>query len=411
MLRNMFSSYSNRYLNIRNKQMNEVYLVETLRTPFGSFGGSLAEVPAPKLAAPVMAKLLENAGLNGDVVDQVIAGQVITGGAGQAPARQAMRAAGIPDSAAALTINKVCGSGLKAIMLGADAIRLGDSEVVIAGGMENMSLAPYALPAARTGMRMGDGKAIDLMVFDALTDPYSGRHMGQVAEERVKAHKLTREAQDEFATASYQRAQNSVESGLFDAEVVPVIKKNRKGEVVIDKDEEPFQVNFDKLAGLRPVFAKEGSITAANASTINDGAAFTLLVSKAALEKYGLKPKARLVSYATGSMHPDMFTDAPVLAMQRALDKAGLKTADIGRYEINEAFAAVTMIAIKELDLDGSKVNVNGGAVSIGHPVGASGARLVATLIPELERSGERYGLATLCIGGGEAVAAIFEKI
>jgi acetyl-CoA C-acetyltransferase len=391
--------------------MNEVYVVETLRTPFGSFGGSLAEVPAPKLAAPVMAKLLENAGLNGEVVDQVIAGQVITGGAGQAPARQAMREAGIPDTVAALTINKVCGSGLKAIMLAADAIRLGDSEVVIAGGMENMSLAPYALPAARTGMRMGDGKVIDLMVFDALTDPYSGRHMGQVAEERVKAHKLTREAQDEFATASYQRAQNSVQSGLFDAEVVPVVKKNRKGEVVVDKDEEPFQVNFDKLAGLRPVFAKDGSITAANASTINDGAAFTLLVSKAALEKYGLKPKARLVSSATASMHPDMFTDAPVLAIQRALDKAGLKAADIGRYEINEAFAAVTMIAIKELGLDASKVNVNGGAVSIGHPVGASGARLVTTLIPELQRSGERYGLATLCIGGGEAVAAIFEKI
>jgi acetyl-CoA C-acetyltransferase len=391
--------------------MTNVYLVEALRTPFGSFGGSLADVPAPKLAAPVMAKLLEKAGLQADAVDQVIAGQVITGGAGQAPARQAMREAGIPDSAAALTINKVCGSGLKAIMLGADAIRLGDSDVVIAGGMENMSLAPYALPAARYGMRMGDGKAVDLMVFDALTDPYTGRHMGQVAEERIKAHEISREAQDEFAVDSYMRAQTAVATGLFDGEIVSVVKKTRKGEIVVDKDEEPNQVNFERMHGLRTVFAKDGTITAANASTINDGAAFSLLVSEAAVEKYGLKPKARLVSYATGSMHPDMFPDVPVLAIERAIEKAGLTIEDIGRFEINEAFAAVTMIAMKELGLDRNKVNVNGGAVSIGHPVGASGGRLVTTLIPELERSGERYGLATLCIGGGEAVAAIFEKV
>jgi acetyl-CoA C-acetyltransferase len=391
--------------------MSSVYLIETLRTPFGSFGGSLADVPAPLLAAPVIKKLLEASGLPGDAVDQVIAGQVVTGGAGQAPARQAMRAAGIPDTTAALTINKVCGSGLKAIMLGADAIRLGDSDVVIAGGMENMSMAPYALPAARYGMRMGDGKAIDLMVFDALTDPYTGRHMGQVAEERVKAHEFTREAQDEYASDSYKRAQGAIEKGLFKAEIVPVVKSTRRGDVIVDQDEEPSQVNFDKLKGLRPVFAKDGSITAGNASTINDGAAFSLLVSEAVVNKYGLKPKARLVSYATGSLHPDMFPDVPVLAMERALEKAGLTVEDIGRFEINEAFAAVTMIAMKELGLDRNKVNVNGGAVSIGHPVGASGARLVATLIPELQRSGERYGLATLCIGGGEAVAAIFERM
>jgi len=391
--------------------MSNVYLIESLRTPFGSFGGSLADVPAPYLAAVVMKKILEASGLPGDAVDQVIAGQVVTGGAGQAPARQAMRAAGIPDTTAALTINKVCGSGLKAIMLGADAIRLGDSDVVIAGGMENMSMAPYALPTARYGMRMGDSKAIDLMVFDALTDPYTGRHMGQVAEERVKAHEFSREAQDEYAADSYRRAQGAIEKGLFKDEIVPVIKSTRRGDVAVDQDEEPSQVNFDKLKGLRPVFAKDGSITAGNASTINDGAAFSLLVSEAAVEKYGLKPKARLVSYATGSMHPDMFPDVPVLAIERALDKAGLRVEDIGRFEINEAFAAVTMIAMKELKLDRNKVNVNGGAVSIGHPVGASGGRLVTTLIPELQRSGERYGLATLCIGGGEAVAAIFEKM
>lgn len=391
--------------------MSNVYLIEALRTPFGSFGGALADVPVPKLAAPVMAKLLENAGLNPDTVDQVIAGQVITGGAGQAPARQAMREAGIPDSAGALTINKVCGSGLKAMMLAADAIRLGDADVVIAGGMENMSLAPYALPTARYGMRMGDGKALDLMMFDALTDPCSGRSMGQVAEVRVKAHNLTREAQDEYAKSSYQRAQKAIDSGLFDAEIVAVIKSTRKGEVIINRDEEPFQVNFDKLAGLRPVFAKDGSITAANASTISDGAAFALLVSELTVEKYNLKPKAKLVAYATSSGHPDLFTDMPIEAMQRVLEKAGLKNEDIGRFEINEAFAAVPLIAIKELGLDRNKVNVNGGAVSIGHPVGASGGRLVATLLPELQRSGERYGMATLCIGGGEAVAAIFERL
>jgi acetyl-CoA C-acetyltransferase len=391
--------------------MANVYIVEALRTPFGSFGGALSDVPAPELAAQVIVKLLENAGMNADAVDQVIAGQVVTGGAGQAPARQAMRAANIPDSAGALTINKVCGSGLKALMLAADAIRLGDADVVIAGGMENMSLAPYAIPAARYGMRMGDNKVIDLMMFDALTDPYSGRSMGQVAEERVKFHSLSREDQDEYAKNSYQRSQKAIESGLFDAEIVPVVKSTRKGEITIDKDEEPYQVNFDKLSGLRPVFAKDGSITAANASTINDGAAFALLVDESAVEKHNLKPQARLVAYATSSGHPDLFTDMPVSAMTKALEKAGLQLDDIGRFEINEAFAAVAMIAMKELNLDLNKVNVNGGAVSIGHPVGASGGRLVATLIPELRRSDERYGMATLCIGGGEAVAAIFERV
>jgi acetyl-CoA C-acetyltransferase len=358
-----------------------------------------------------MTRLLANAGLKAESVDQVVTGQVVTGGAGQAPARQAMRKAGIHDGADALTINKVCGSGLKAMMLAADAIRLGDADVVIAGGMENMSLAPYALPAARYGMRFGDNKAIDLMMFDALTDPYSGRSMGQVAEERVKVHNLTREDQDEYARSSYQRSQNAIESGLFDAEIVPVVKTTRKGEVTIDKDEEPYQVNFDKLSGLRPVFAKGGSITAANASTINDGAAFALLMSESAVEKYNLKPQARMVAYATSSGHPDLFTDMPAAAMTKALERAGLQLDDIGRFEINEAFAAVAMIAMNELNIDLGKVNVNGGAVSIGHPVGASGGRLVATLIPELQRSEERYGMATLCIGGGEAVAAIFERV
>ena len=391
--------------------MANVYLVEALRTPFGSFGGCLSDVPATKLAALVIEKLLDKTGLSGESVDQVIAGQVITSCCKQGPARQAMRGAGIPDTTGALTINKLCGSGLKAIMLGADAIRLGDSDVVIAGGMENMSLAPYGLPNGRYGMGLGDGKLLDLLMYDGLSDPDTGRAMGVLAQDRADAHEFTREAQDEFAVTSYQRAQHAIESGLFDAEIVPVVKSTRKGDVTIAKDEEPFRVNLDKLPGLRPVFAKDGTITAANASTINDGASFVLLVSEAAVEKYGLKPKAKLLSYSTNSLHPDMFPDAPVGAIESAVEKAGLKLEDIGRFEINEAFAAVTMIALKDLGIAPEKVNVNGGAVSIGHPVGASGGRLIATLIPELERSGERYGLATLCIGGGEAVAAVIEKI
>jgi len=391
--------------------MEEVYVVKALRTPLGSFGGSLSDVPAARLGAQVMAALLSRSGLDGALVDQVIAGQVLSGGAGQAPARQAMRYASIPDGTAALTINKVCGSGLKAIMLGADAIRLGDAGVVIAGGMESMSLAPYVLEGARFGLRMGQAKAQDLMIHDALTDPYSGRHMGEVAEARVSAHGLSRQAQDEYALSSYKRAQTAVRGGLFADEIVPVVKKGRKGEERIEQDEEPFRVDFDKLPALRPVFAKEGSITAGNASTINDGAAFALLAGKSAVERHGLVPKARLVASATASMHPDLFPDAPVTAIRRALEKAGLYPSDIGLWEINEAFAAVSLIAIKEMELDREKVNVNGGACALGHPVGASGARIVATLIAEMRRRGERYGLATLCIGGGEAVAAIFERV
>jgi acetyl-CoA C-acetyltransferase len=391
--------------------VENVYIVEAFRTPFGSFGGALVDVPGAKLGATVISKLLKSSGLPADAVEQVIAGQVLSAAAGQAPARQAMRAAGISDSAGALTINKVCGSGLKAIMLGADAIRLGDSDVVIAGGMENMSMAPYALPTGRYGMKFGDAKVLDLMTNDGLTDPDTGRAMGVLAQDRADAHDLTREAQDEYAVDSYKRAQNAIENGLFVDEIAPVTISGRKGDVVVDKDEEPFRTNLEKLSGLRAVFAKDGTITAGNASTINDGAAFVLLVSEAALEKYGLKPKARLVSYATNSLHPDMFPDAPVGAIEQAVAKAGLKVADIGRFEINEAFASVAMIAIKELGLDREKVNVNGGAVSIGHPIGASGARLVTTLLPELERSKEKYGLATLCIGGGEAVAAIIERL
>ena len=391
--------------------MKDVFVVDAYRTPFGSFGGVFADVPAPRLAAPVLSRLLGASGLKGEDVDQFIAGQVLSGGAGQAPARQAMRFAELPDSVSAMTINKVCGSGLKAVMLGADAIRLGDSDVVIAGGMENMSLAPYVLPALRNGQRMGHAQALDLMIYDGLTDPYSGRHMGEVAEVRVDVHEFSREEQDTYAIRSYQRAQRAVKDGLFAEEIVPVVKSTRKGDVTVSEDEEPFRVDLDRVTSLRPAFKKDGTITAANASTINDGAAFLLLAGADAVERLGLKPRAKIVGLSTHSLHPDLYPDAPVGAIEKACAHAGLRPEDIGLFEINEAFALVTMIAIKDLGLDAERVNVNGGSVAIGHPIGASGARLATTLIHEMGRRNERYGLATLCIGGGEAVAVVFERV
>ena len=391
--------------------MKDVFVVESLRTPLGAFGGTLADVEAPRLAATVIKGLLERTGLSADAIDEVIVGQVLAGGTGQAPARQAMRYAGLPDSIPAMTINKVCGSGLKAIMLGAGSIRLGDAEVVIAGGMENMSLAPYALSKARYGYRMGNGELLDLLVHDGLQDPYSGKHMGVIAEATTEKHALTREEQDAFALRSYQLAQEAVKGGIFRDEIVAVVKQGRKGEEIVSDDEEPFKVDVAKLSGLRGAFKKDGTVTAGNASTINDGAALTLLASADAVKKHGLEPKARLVAYATNSMHPDQFTEAPVGAIEKVCAKAGLKISDIDLFEINEAFAAVTLLAIKQLAIDPEKVNVNGGAVAIGHPLGVSGGRLTATLVRELHKRQARYGLATLCIGGGEAVAAIFERV
>ena len=391
--------------------MKDVFVVESLRTPLGSFGGVFADVSAPRLAAAVIKGLLERSGISADVIDEVIIGHVLAGGTGQAPARQAMLYAGLPDSIPALTINKVCGSGLKAIMLGAGSIRLGDAEVVIAGGMENMSLAPYILGKARYGYRMGNGELIDLLVHDGLQDPYSNKHMGVIAEATTEKHGITREEQDAFALRSYQLAQEAVNGGVFKDEIVPVVKQGRKGDEIVSDDEEPFKVDFAKLAGLRGAFKKDGTVTAGNASTINDGAALTLLASADAVEKHGLKPKARLVAYATNSVHPDLFTEAPVGAIEKVCAKAGLKISDIDLFEINEAFAAVTLLAIKQLAIDPAKVNVNGGAVAIGHPLGVSGGRLTATLVRELHKRQARYGLATLCIGGGEAVAAIFERV
>jgi acetyl-CoA C-acetyltransferase len=390
--------------------MNEVFIVEARRTPFGSFGGALSDISAPDLASQVMRDLLRRSQIPTTAIDEVIAGQVLQGGCGQAPARQAMRKAGLPDSVHAMTINKVCGSGLKAIMLAADSIRLGDAICVIAGGMESMSLAPYALPTLRTGQRMGHAQALDLMVYDALQDPYSGRHMGEITETWVERHGLTREDQDQYAARSYRLAQAAVAAGTFADELTPVVKTSRKGDITIDQDEEPGRGSIEKLPALRSAFKKEGTITAGNASTINDGAAFVLACSRQAMDDHNLKPIARLVASATNSIAPDDFAEAPIGAIQKAVSRAGLTLADIDLFEINEAFAAVPLVAIRELGIAADKVNVNGGAVAIGHPVGASGARLAVTLIRELQARQQRYGVASLCIGGGEAVAAVFER-
>jgi acetyl-CoA C-acetyltransferase len=392
-------------------EMKEVFIVEALRTPFGSFGGNLSEVPAPTLAAQVIIAILHRTGVPGTELDEVIIGQVLQGGSGQAPARQAMCQAGLPNSVHAMTINKVCGSGLKAMMMAADSIHLNESHLAIAGGMENMSLAPYSLPGARFGQRLGNGEIQDLLIFDALQDPFSGRHMGEITEEWLAGYGLSREEQDAYAARSYELSQAAVNNGTFADELVSVVKQSRKGDVTINQDEEPLRGNIAKLSGLRPVFSKTGTITAGNASTINDGAGLAMLASGEAVNRLGLKPIARLVASSTNSINPEMFAEAPVDAIRKCCKKAGLKLSDIGLFEINEAFSAVPLMAIKLLDLDPEHVNVNGGAVSIGHPVGASGGRLVATLLREMHVRNEKYGLATLCIGGGEAVSAIFERV
>jgi acetyl-CoA C-acetyltransferase len=390
--------------------LKNVYIVESLRTPFGSFNGLLSDVPAPMLASEVMKEILNKNSLNGSEIDEVILGQVIQAGVGQAPARQAMRFAGISDRAHAITINKVCGSGLKAIMLACQSILTEEAELVFAGGMENMSMAPHALFKVRKGIKMGDFSLTDLMIFDALKDPYSGRHMGEITEDINIKFNISRKEQDDYAVTSYKRSQNAIKESIFDKEIVKIVKKNKKGNILVDKDEEPFNGDINKIPLLRSVFKKDGTITAGNASTINDGAAVTLVASEKAVKKYGLQPKAKIIAYETNSIHPDDFGIAPIRAIEKILTKSGLTKDDIDFYEINEAFSSVVLIASKELGLDMNKINVNGGAVSLGHPVGASGGRLVSTLVRQLEVTGKKYGLAVLCIGGGEAVSIIIEK-
>ncbi len=390
--------------------MEKVVIASAARTPVGSFQGTLSQMPAPKLGAVAIKEAVKKAGLNPGDIEECIMGEVLTAGVGQAPARQAALFAGLTPSTVCMTINKVCGSGLKAVMLAADNIALGNTHIAVAGGQENMSLAPHLLENSRSGYRMGSTSVTDSMIKDGLWDPYNNWHMGNAAELCVKEFKFTREQQDEFAINSYKKAQAAMAANAFKNEIAPVEIQDRKGTVVIDKDEEPGNAKFDKMPGLKPAFEKDGTITAANASKINDGGAALVLMSESEAKKRGIKGLATVVAHATFAQDPKWFTTAPVGAIKAALKKANLKVSDIDLWEINEAFANVTMAAMKELEIPAEKVNVNGGAVAIGHPIGASGARILTTLVHALNTQNKKYGLATLCIGGGEAVALIVEK-
>ncbi|MFK8136776.1 MAG: acetyl-CoA C-acyltransferase [Bdellovibrionales bacterium] len=386
-------------------------ILSAKRTAVGSFQGGLSTLTAAQLGSIAIKSALESAKLPADQVDEVIMGNVLTAGVGQAPARQASIHSGIPSSAKCMTINKVCGSGLKAVMLADDAIKLGHAEVVVGGGQENMTLAPHLLEKSRSGYRMGPTQIHDSMIKDGLWDPYSDFHMGNAAEICVKEHNYTREAQDEFAVQSYKWAQEAVESNVFANEIAPVEIKTRKATSTVEKDEDPFKTNFEKVPSLRPAFDKEGSITAANASNINDGAAALVIASEEKAKNLGLQPMCKIVAQATFAQDPTWFTTAPVGAIKLALEKANMNADQIDLWEINEAFAVVTMKAMDEFKIPREKVNVHGGAIAIGHPIGASGARILTTLVHALKKHNKKYGLATLCIGGGEAVALIIENL
>jgi acetyl-CoA C-acetyltransferase len=388
-----------------------VFITGAARTPVAAFQGAFAQIPAPKLGAIAIAEALTRAKVDPTSVNECIMGEVLTAGVGQAPARQAAIFAGLPTSVACMTVNKVCGSGLKAVMLGSDSILLGHSQIVVAGGQENMTLAPHLMENARSGYRMGNVPVVDSMIKDGLWDPYNNWHMGNAAEFCVTERKFTREEQDTFAIDSYKKAQSAQAQGLFKDEIVAVEVQGKKEIMKIDTDEEPGKAMFEKIPGLKSAFIKDGTITAANASKINDGAAAIILSSESRVKSENLKPIARIVSHGSFAQDPKWFTTAPTGAIKQALERASLKISDIDLFEINEAFAVVTMAAVRELEIDPKKVNVNGGAIAIGHPIGASGARLLTTLVYALQANNKRYGLATLCIGGGEAVALIVERV
>jgi acetyl-CoA C-acetyltransferase len=392
--------------------MKDVYIVNAARTPIGALLGELADLTAPALGATAIQGALSRGGVAPGLIEQVIMGCVLSAGVGQAPARQALKLAGIPDSAAALTVNKVCGSGMKAVMLAANEIRLGEADLIIAGGMESMSQTPYYVKGMRAGVRMGEQKMIDGFVHDGLWDPYNNQHMGNCAEECAKKYAFTREAQDEYSLQSYERARKAFEGGAFSGEIEPVLVPQRKGEPKkIDRDEEPFKGDPAKLGGLRPAFDKAGTITAGNASSINDGASALLLASREAVEKHGLKPMARILGSATHSQDPLWFTTAPIGAVQKLLDKVQLGISDFDLFEVNEAFAAVALAARQELSIPNDKLNIRGGAVALGHPIGSSGARILVTLLYALHDLKLKRGIATLCIGGGEATAMAIEMV
>ncbi|APJ03522.1 thiolase family protein [Silvanigrella aquatica] len=389
--------------------MKNVYIVAAKRTPIGRFQGALKNVSAAKLGATAVKAVMEASQVNKDLIDEIIMGEVLTAGVGQAPARQAALYAELPHSAQALTVGKVCGSGLKSVILGAQSILVGDAHLVIAGGQESMSNAPYLLPQAREGMRMGHKEIVDSMILDGLWDPYNNLHMGSCAESCAKEYQFTRTEQDSFAVESYTRARKAIETGMFKNEICPVTVTNFKVTTVVDTDEEPMASDLSKIGNLKPAFEKDGSITAANASKINDGAAALLLASEDAIQNHKIKPLAKIVSWAGHAQDPKWFTTAPVAAIEKVLKKANLSIKDIDLFEINEAFAVVTLAAMKKLEIPHAKVNIQGGACALGHPIGASGARILTTLIHALMYQKKKYGLATLCIGGGEGIALVVE--
>lgn len=390
--------------------MRDVYLLSAARTPIGGFGGALAGLTAPELGARAIRAAVERAKVPSDALEQVIMGNVLGAGLGQAPARQAGLGAGIPRTHGALTVNKVCGSGLMAVALAAQSIRLDDAELVVAGGMESMSRAPYLLPRAREGYRMGNGQLVDAMILDGLWDPYNDFHMGGAAERCARDRSIDRAAQDAYAIESYRRAQAAVAAGAFADEIVPIEIAGRKGPTLVDADDEPGRVVFARVPELRPSFDPHGTITAANASTLADGAAALVVGSEAAATRHGVTPLARIVATAVAGRAPEEFPIAPVDAITKVSSRAGLAIGDIGLFEINEAFAVVALAAIRALDLDPATVNVRGGAIALGHPIGASGARVLTTLLAAMHERRVRYGLATLCLGGGEAIAMIVER-
>lgn len=392
--------------------MKNVYIVAAVRTPLGSFGGQFAGVSATKLGAAAIKGALEKGGVSPDQVDEVFMGNVLSANLGQAPARQAALFAGIPNTVPCTTVNKVCSSGAKAIMFAAQAIMLGDKDVVVAGGMENMSQTPYYMPKARYGQKYGHGQLVDGLVMDGLTDVYNQSLMGVCADATAEKYGITREEQDAFAIQSYQRTAAATEAGKFEAEIVPVEVPQRKGDpLVITTDEEYKRVKFEKIPALRAAFSKTGTVTAANASTINDGASALILMSEEKMKALGLKPLAKVVSYADAAHEPEWFTTAPPVAAQKALDKAGLQVDNIDVFEVNEAFSVVTMAFNKAMHISEEKVNINGGAVSLGHPLGASGARIVTTLVHALHQTNGQYGLAAICNGGGGASSIILERV
>lgn len=387
------------------------YIISAARTPIGSLLGSLSSFSAPQLGAVAIKAAVERAGLATDAVDEVIMGNVLTGGVGQAPARQAAIYAGLSSHTACMTINKVCGSGLKAVMLADQAIRCGDAHVVVAGGQESMTNAPHAMLDSRKGVKFGNTAMVDLMQWDGLWDVYNQVPMGDAAELCASECAITRDMQDTFTIDSYTKAQAAQAEGKFAAEIVPITIPGKKGDIVVDTDEEPGRVVFDKIRTLKPVFKKDGTVTAANSSTINDGAAALVMASDSAVSRYGLRPMARIVAQASYAHDPLWFTTSPVEAINAVVAKAGLTLPDIDLFEINEAFSVVTLVAEQKLGIPHEKVNVHGGAVALGHPIGASGARVLTTLLYALQSRGLRRGLATLCIGGGEASAVVVEMI